>query len=641
MSAPTIINPPASGGGAPVGGSGTIGTIPKWATTSTLNDSVITQSGSNIGIGTPSPLTRLDVAGSGRATATASSALTGTADPTVSTTLVGTGTLFTTELVVGDRITVNAETRTVTAIASATSLTVDTAFTDTASAAITRLPAILTTRLSSNAIGLVQNDLGNVGIGTASPGTPLEVSGAGNSLFRLTTTASGGAVYQSFNAPSATSYIGQEASTGGSLVTGALGYALIIRPISGKAIQFGKGDGTSANTTFLDNGNVGIGTPSPGTKTEISGDSGVSAGGSTPIALRISATDTDGGTGTWSLTSPFTALQFYSADTSGSGASVRAQVGAVMETLSGSYSALALYTHQAGTPLERMRVSSNGNVGIGTPGPGTDLDIIKTTAGYVIGRVRNNDAGSGSYAMQVVNAYGNAWGMRIGSIAANINRLDFVEDAGGANTPRLSIAVGGNVGIGTTSPTGLLHVVGGTAAAATNGAPVTIIAQSGGTGNTNGGNIVLTPGALSGVGSAGVADLSGPTGTGLKLPATPGNADSQTLDCYAEGTWTPTLAGFVTNTPGSMLASYTRVGRMVTLSVYLYAGGSSFGSTLGTTTVTVPPGMTPNFYGVGQGGLSRTTSSTAHVIAYYDGKIYLGTSTSAATEMWVSVTYFV
>ena len=139
------------GGGPPVGGTGTPGTLPKWDTASTLNDSVIAQSGVNIGIGTPSP------------------------------------------------------------------------------------------------------------------GTPLEVSGAGNSLFRLTTTASGGAVYQSFNAPGgATSYIGQEASTGGSLVTGALGYALIIRPISGKAIQFGKGDGTSANTTFLDNGNVGIGTATPG-----------------------------------------------------------------------------------------------------------------------------------------------------------------------------------------------------------------------------------------------------------------------------------------------------------------------------------------------------------------------------------------
>jgi len=208
-------------------------------------------------------------------------------------------------------------------------------------------------------------------------------------------------------------------------------------------------------------------------------------------------------------------------------------------------------------------------------------------------------------------------------------------------TASLYVDATGNVGIGTASPTGRLHVVGGTAAAATNGAPVTIIAQTAGSGNQNGGNIVLTPGALSGTGTAGVADLSGPTGTGLKLPATPGNADTQVLDCYAEGTWSPTLAGFVTNTPSTIAASYTRVGRMVTLNVYLYAGGSSFGSTLGTTTVTVPSGMTPNFSGVGIGGLSRSNSSVAQAIAYYDGKIYLGTSTSAATEMWLSVTYYV
>ena len=588
MSAPTIINPPASGGGAPVGGSGTIGTIPKWATTTTLNDSVIAQSGSNIGIGTPSPLTRLDVAGSGRATATASSALTGTADPTVSTTLVGTGTLFTTELVVGDRITVNAETRTVTAIASATSLTVDTAFTDTASAAITRLPAILTTRLSSNAIGLVQNDLGNVGIGTASPGTPLEVSGAGNALFRLTTTASGGAVYQSFNAPSATSFIGQEASTGGSLVTGALGYALIIRPISGKAIQFGKGDGTSANTTFLDNGNVGIGTPSPTARLTVL----VSGGGTAPPV--------------WAPTIQATAASFGAWDGTPAGGGVVASV------LATARASLVL-----GTNYSVGAINNSGCVFF-VHGQRSQTDLVLSTVAAVGANTTTGDATSGGLLTFSTRTTGGA-------------TLD----------ERMRIDATGNVGIGTTSPTGRLHVVGGTAAAATNGAPVTIIAQSGGTGNTNGGNIVLTPGALSGVGSAGVADLSGPTGTGLKLPATPGNADSQTLDCYAEGTWTPTLAGFVTNTPGSMLASYTRVGRMVTLSVYLYAGGSSFGSTLGTTTVTVPPGMTPNFYGVGQGGLSRTTSSTAHVIAYYDGKIYLGTSTSAATEMWVSVTYVV
>lgn len=48
--------------GADIGGTGTTNTIPRWTGPSTLGDSVITQSGSFIGIGTASPVTKLDVA---------------------------------------------------------------------------------------------------------------------------------------------------------------------------------------------------------------------------------------------------------------------------------------------------------------------------------------------------------------------------------------------------------------------------------------------------------------------------------------------------------------------------------------------------------------------------------------------------
>ncbi|MFA5933617.1 MAG: tail fiber domain-containing protein [Candidatus Paceibacterota bacterium] len=86
----------------------------------------------NLGIGTTSPTQKLDVTGSGRFIGTGTSVLTGSIDPTASTSVVGVGTLFTTELAVGDSITVNAETRRVTVITDALNLTVDTAFTDTA-----------------------------------------------------------------------------------------------------------------------------------------------------------------------------------------------------------------------------------------------------------------------------------------------------------------------------------------------------------------------------------------------------------------------------------------------------------------------------------------------------------------------------
>src|SRR3989344_5349572 len=60
----------------------------------------------NLGINTTTPLTRLDVAGNVRTTGKATAVLTGTIDPAASTTVTGVGTLFTTELVIGDRITV-------------------------------------------------------------------------------------------------------------------------------------------------------------------------------------------------------------------------------------------------------------------------------------------------------------------------------------------------------------------------------------------------------------------------------------------------------------------------------------------------------------------------------------------------------
>ena len=58
--------------------------------------------------------------------------LTGSIDPTASTTVTGSGTKFLTELSIGDEIVVSSETRIVTAIASDTSLTVSVATTNTA-----------------------------------------------------------------------------------------------------------------------------------------------------------------------------------------------------------------------------------------------------------------------------------------------------------------------------------------------------------------------------------------------------------------------------------------------------------------------------------------------------------------------------
>lgn len=58
--------------------------------------------------------------------------LTGSIDPTASTSVVGSGTLFTTQVAIGDRIVVSGETRTVVSIVDNTNLTVDIAFSNNA-----------------------------------------------------------------------------------------------------------------------------------------------------------------------------------------------------------------------------------------------------------------------------------------------------------------------------------------------------------------------------------------------------------------------------------------------------------------------------------------------------------------------------
>lgn len=123
---------------------------------------VIVDDVGKVGIGT-NPLVGFDSAKSARITGTGTSVLTGSIDAIASTTVTGVGTLFRIELVVGDRITVTGETRTVTAIASDTSLTVDTAFTDTANDATPdKLAAIFILRTSDGTPKFTVNDLGDI-----------------------------------------------------------------------------------------------------------------------------------------------------------------------------------------------------------------------------------------------------------------------------------------------------------------------------------------------------------------------------------------------------------------------------------------------------------------------------------------------
>ncbi len=102
----------------------TSGSIPFQGTSALTQDNsnlFFNDSKNTLGVGTATPTAKLSITGS-------SSSGTGTITSSSGTTVTGTSTLFTTELAVGDEITVNGQTRTVATIVSNTSLTTTVAF---------------------------------------------------------------------------------------------------------------------------------------------------------------------------------------------------------------------------------------------------------------------------------------------------------------------------------------------------------------------------------------------------------------------------------------------------------------------------------------------------------------------------------
>ena len=89
--------------------------------------------------------------------------ITGTIDPAASTSVTGVGTVFTTEAKIGDALVVTGETRTITAIASNTACTVDTAFSNNANDTTPEIhPAAFVVIDDSGGIDFVIDTDGNI-----------------------------------------------------------------------------------------------------------------------------------------------------------------------------------------------------------------------------------------------------------------------------------------------------------------------------------------------------------------------------------------------------------------------------------------------------------------------------------------------
>ncbi len=247
---------------------------------------------------------------------------------------------------------------------------------------------------------------GNVGIGTSSPTHKLDISGGKIQI-----------------------------NDGGATWFGSDGTGGFVRTFNGNTFRFL--DSSGGETMRIDNTNdrVGIGTSSPISSLDVNGT--ISLSGETENKLYKASTSPANGTTTNTTVLYGRQIDLYALDD------------IVLRTGTSSNDDIIFFAGNS----EKAIIKGTGLVGIGTSSPSGKLHVSDVADFFT-------DLDGSDGALVLKESGGNAW--RFGNKSADDSFNITQSETSLSSNVRFTIANGGNVGIGTTSPSSTLNINGGT-----------------------------------------------------------------------------------------------------------------------------------------------------------------------------------